>query len=46
MKSSRVILAVLLLFAGLVLVNYLASSLPGRLDLTADKIYTLSDGTK
>ncbi len=46
MKSSRVTLAVVLLFVGLVLVNYLASSLPGRLDLTADKLYTLSDGTK
>jgi ABC-type uncharacterized transport system involved in gliding motility auxiliary subunit len=46
MKSSRVTLAILLLLVGLVLVNYLASSLPGRLDLTADRIYTLSDGTK
>ncbi len=46
MKSSRVTLTVLLLFFGLVLVNYLASSLPARLDVTADRIYTLSAGTK
>jgi ABC-type uncharacterized transport system involved in gliding motility auxiliary subunit len=46
MKSGIKLLSVVLLFAGLVLVNYLASSIPFRLDLTAEKIYTLSPGTK
>ena len=46
MKSGIKLLSVALLFAGLVLVNYLASSVPLRLDLTAEKIYTLSPGTK
>jgi hypothetical protein len=36
----------LLLLVGLVLVNYLASSLPLRLDATAERIYTLSPGTR
>ena len=46
MKPGTKLLSVALLFAGLVLINYLASSLPTRLDLTAQKIYTLSPGTK
>ena len=46
MKSSGKLLAIALLFVGLVLVNYLASSLPARLDATAERIYTLSPGTK
>ncbi len=46
MKLSAKALAIVLLFVGLVLVNYLASSLPARLDLTADSIYSLSTGTK
>ncbi len=46
MKSGIKFLSVFLLFAGLVLVNYLASSIPFRLDLTGEKIYTLSTGTK
>jgi ABC-type uncharacterized transport system involved in gliding motility auxiliary subunit len=46
MKPSRKILTCALLFVGLVLVNYLASSLPWRLDATAEHIYTLSPGTK
>ena len=46
MKSGSKVLAVVLLFVALVLVNYLASSLPVRLDATAEKIYTLSPGTK
>src|SRR6185312_3237356 len=46
MKFGRKVLAVLLLFVGLVLVNYLASVLPWRLDATADHIYTLSPGTQ
>lgn len=46
MKFSGKVLAIVLLFVGLVLVNYLASSLPARLDTTAERIYTLSPGTK
>lgn len=43
---SRTLLAIVLLAVGLLAVNYLASSLPVRLDATADSIYTLSPGTK
>jgi ABC-type uncharacterized transport system involved in gliding motility auxiliary subunit len=46
MKSGSKIIAIVLLFAGLVLVNYLATSFPMRYDATAEKIYTLSPGTK
>ena len=46
MKLGSKALALALLFVGLVLVNYLASSLPVRLDATADSIYSLSPGTK
>ncbi len=46
MKTGRKAIAIALLFLGLVLVNYLASSLPVRLDLTAESIYSLSPGTK
>jgi ABC-type uncharacterized transport system involved in gliding motility auxiliary subunit len=46
MKSGSKVIAVVLLFAGLVLVNYLASSFPARYDATAEKIYTLSPGTR
>jgi ABC-type uncharacterized transport system involved in gliding motility auxiliary subunit len=46
MKLGSKALAILLLFAGLVLVNYLAALLPGRFDATAERIYTLSAGTK
>ena len=46
MKFGRKAIAVALLLAGLVLVNYLATSLPARYDATADHIYTLSPGTK
>lgn len=45
MKPSARILAIALLFIGLILVNYLASNLPWRADVTASKVYTLSDGT-
>ncbi len=45
MKPGSKLLAVALLFLGLVLVNYLASSIPARLDATADSIYSLSNGT-
>ena len=46
MKPGRKLTAALLLFAGLVLLNYLASALPFRLDATADSIYSLSAGTR
>ncbi len=46
MKPGLKALAILLLFAGLVLVNYLAAHLPLRLDATAGKIYTLTPGTR
>jgi ABC-type uncharacterized transport system involved in gliding motility auxiliary subunit len=46
MKPSRKLLTCALLLVGLVLVNYLASSLPVRLDATAEHIYTLSPGTQ
>jgi ABC-type uncharacterized transport system involved in gliding motility auxiliary subunit len=46
MKPGSKALAIVLLFVGLVLVNYLASSVPVRLDATAESIYSLSDGTK
>ena len=46
MKLGSKAIAILLLFVGLVLVNYLASSLPVRIDSTADSIYSLSPGTK
>jgi ABC-type uncharacterized transport system involved in gliding motility auxiliary subunit len=46
MKSGSKALVIALLLVGLVLVNYLASSIPVRLDATADSIYSLSPGTK
>ena len=46
MKSGSKTLVIVLLFVGLLLVNYLASQLPVRVDATADQIYTLSPGTK
>ncbi|HUJ42958.1 MAG TPA: GldG family protein [Opitutaceae bacterium] len=46
MKSGIKLLSLALLFVGLILVNYLASSIPTRLDVTAERIYTLSPGTK
>src|SRR3954469_23037722 len=46
MKFGSKTLAIVLLFVGLVLVNYLASSIPTRGDATADSIYSLSPGTK
>ncbi|HWA29251.1 MAG TPA: GldG family protein [Lacunisphaera sp.] len=46
MKSGRIPLIVALLAIGLVALNYLASTLPVRLDATAGGIYTLSPGTK
>jgi ABC-type uncharacterized transport system involved in gliding motility auxiliary subunit len=46
MTTGSKTVAIVLLFVGLVLANYLASSLPVRYDATAEKIYTLSPGTK
>lgn len=46
MKPGSKSLAIALLLLGLVLVNYLASSLPVRVDATAESIYSLSAGTK
>jgi len=46
MKLGSKTIAIVLLFVGLVLVNYLASSIPARADLTAESIYSLSPGTK
>ena len=46
MKFGKKALAISLLLLGLILVNYLASSLPLRIDTTAGHIYTLSPGTK
>jgi ABC-type uncharacterized transport system involved in gliding motility auxiliary subunit len=46
MSSTSKTIAIALLLVGLVLVNYLASAIPFRYDATAEKIYTLSPGTK
>ena len=46
MTTRSKLIAVALLFVGLVLVNYLASTVPVRLDATAEGIYTLSPGTR
>src|SRR5215217_3075215 len=46
MKFGGKTLASVLLLIGLVLVNYLASSIPVRIDATSDHIYSLSSGTK
>ncbi len=46
MTSGSKTLAIALLLLGLILVNYLASSVPARFDATAEKIYTLSPGTR
>ena len=46
MKSGKKTLAVVLLVAALVLINYLASAARLRADLTADKTFTLSPGTR
>ncbi|HVT71645.1 MAG TPA: Gldg family protein [Lacunisphaera sp.] len=45
MKFGRIPLTIVLLFVGLVAVNYLASALPYRVDATAEHIYSLSPGT-
>ncbi|RME67691.1 MAG: ABC transporter [Verrucomicrobia bacterium] len=45
MKLGEKTSAILLLAIALVLVNFLASQFPARIDLTESKIYTLSPGT-
>ena len=46
MKFGSKSIAIGLLVLGLVLVNYLASSVPVRIDATAESIYSLSVGTR
>ncbi len=46
MTSANKALAIALLLVGLILANYLATAIPARYDATAEKIYTLSPGTK
>ena len=46
MKFGSKTLAIVLLLVGLILINYLASSIPARVDATADNIYSLAPGTK
>jgi ABC-type uncharacterized transport system involved in gliding motility auxiliary subunit len=46
MSSASKTAAIALLLVGLVLANYLASMVPYRYDATAEKIYTLSPGTR
>src|SRR5271165_1057361 len=46
MKTGSKTIAAVLLLVGLVLVNYLATSIPARLDATSEGIYTLSSGTR
>ncbi len=46
MTRGKKTLTILLLLLGLVLANYLATSVPLRFDATSEKIYTLSPGTR
>jgi ABC-type uncharacterized transport system involved in gliding motility auxiliary subunit len=46
MKLGNKTLTIILLIIALILVNYLAMQIPARIDVTAEKIYTLSPGTK
>ncbi|MDX2111024.1 MAG: GldG family protein [Verrucomicrobiota bacterium] len=46
MKALRKWTAVLLIIAIVVLLNSVGSYVPGKVDLTAQKLYTLSDGSK
>ncbi len=45
MKPGSKTLAIALLLVGLILINYLATTLPLRADLTAENVYSLSHGT-
>jgi len=44
-KYKRIKLIVLLLIGNTLVFSYLGSNVPGRLDLTQEKVYTLSDST-
>ncbi len=46
MNRSTQWIALFLLLVGLVLVNFIASFLPGQIDFTSSKLYTLSPGTQ
>jgi ABC-type uncharacterized transport system involved in gliding motility auxiliary subunit len=46
MTPGKKLVAIVLLFVGLVLANYLATTVPMRYDATAEKIFTLSAGTR
>ena len=46
MTSGKKLIAIVLLFVGLVLANYLATTVPVRYDATAENIFTLSPGTR
>jgi ABC-type uncharacterized transport system involved in gliding motility auxiliary subunit len=46
MKTGTKLATIVLLLVGLILVNYLASHTPLRLDATSQQIYTLSPGTR
>ncbi len=46
MNRSTQWIALFLLIVGLVLVNFIASFLPGQIDFTSSKLYTLSPGTQ
>ena len=50
MKRSETLVysaaGVVVLFLALVALNYLVGAAPARVDLTANKLYTLSEGTK
>lgn len=46
MNRSTQWIALILLIVGLVLVNFIATFIPGQIDFTSSKLYTLSPGTK
>lgn len=46
MNRPTQLIALILLIVGLVLVNIIASFLPGQMDFTSSKLYTLSPGTE
>ncbi|MCH2154879.1 MAG: GldG family protein [Opitutales bacterium] len=45
MKSTQTLSAVLLLVAALILINIVGNLLPGQIDMTSGKLYSLSPGT-
>jgi ABC-type uncharacterized transport system involved in gliding motility auxiliary subunit len=46
MKIGEKTSLILLLIAALILINYLFSAFPAKIDLTEQRIYTLSKGTR